>query len=243
MDARNRGDQAQAEKLKAQALEKWDKSERTYDDIKKFAPNYVQTHHQMGLVHLKRGDLYKFWGDEAKNKTEWDAALKHFALYKQLDPVFPPNYYRIAYIHYTRGEFDKAEEAYKGALTYNMKNVVGVKVPDRNAETFLNLARLAYVLWTNKHQQGRPNEAPIPSNNPEFEKTVSYYKSAVEESEKIGDPDSRTRWLTDSLKGLAVSYARAGRQNESVDAWQKLRAINPQDPDVKNVFRSAPAAR
>jgi hypothetical protein len=44
----------------------------------------------------------------------------------------------------------------------------------------------------------------------------------------------------DAVEGLAIANARAGRQNESIEAWQRLRVANPQDADVKNVFKSAP---
>jgi tetratricopeptide (TPR) repeat protein len=92
--------------------------------VKAFAPNYVQTHHQVGLVHLKKGDMETALGNKEKADEQWTLALKNFDLYHQLDPVFPPNYYRQSYVHFNQGHADKAEEAYLGALVYNSSNVV-----------------------------------------------------------------------------------------------------------------------
>ena len=43
-------------RLKQKAADMWDKAETAYADTKNLAPNYVQTHHQMGLLFVKRAE-------------------------------------------------------------------------------------------------------------------------------------------------------------------------------------------
>jgi tetratricopeptide (TPR) repeat protein len=231
LDAHQRGDLERAKTLRERAEEMWNKSLAMYDRLKEFAPNYVQTHHQVGLVYLKFADMEKAWGNEKKAEEYWDLALKNFALYRQLDPVFPPNYYRTAYIHFSRGEHEKAEQLYLDALKHNMQNVVQRIYHDRNAETYLNLGRMYYVLLVNKY----PNRNVLPADAEEFKKAEKYYASAVEMAEKIADPKNQYRF--DAMKGLAILYSRAQIRDKAADLWNRLRQMNPNDPDVQSVFR------
>ncbi len=226
VDARQKGNTAQADALQKRAEDMWRKAIATYDRVKKFAPNYVQTHHQVGLVYLKMGDMARTLGQEDKAKEHWANALKNFELYRQLDPVFPPNHYRMAYVHYSLQDYDKAEAAYLGALPYNKMT------PDRNAETYSNLGRLAYIQLANKY----PNAKQWPKDSPEFKKTIEYYKLAVSEAERAQGVNGSDRWAMDSLKGMALLYSRADMEKEAVEIWHKIRALNPEDPDVKRVF-------
>lgn len=226
VEARQKGDTARADALKKRAEEMWRKAISTYDRVKQFAPNYVQTHHQVGLVYLKLGDMERAFGREDKSKEHWAKSLENFELYHKLDPVFPPNYYRMAYVHYSLQEYDKAEADYLGALPHNKLN------PDRNAETYANLGRLAYIQLANKY----PNASVWPKDSAEFKKTIGYYQQAVAEAERAKGVNGSDRWGMDSLKGMALLYSRANMEREAIDVWQKIRAISPEDPDVKRVF-------
>lgn len=237
LEARQRGDMGSAVAMKEKAEQTWRKALETYDRLKKFAPNYVQTHHQVGLVYLKLGDMEKSWGNEAKCQEYWDLALKHFRLYRNLDPVFPPNHYRMAYIHFSRGEYDKAEEAYKGALPYNSENVVRRYYPERNVETHINLGRMFYILLVNRN----PGRAVLPAEAEEFKKAVAHYQAALEES--ADTTAEKEKWTFESMKGLAILYSRANVQDKAVDLWQRLRAMRPDDPDVRSVFQQPPAKK
>ncbi|MBI4397229.1 MAG: tetratricopeptide repeat protein, partial [Elusimicrobia bacterium] len=232
LEARQKGNLDLAQTLKKRAEETWGKSLETYGKLKEFAPNYVQTHHQVGLVYLKMGDMEKSWGNEEKVKDYWDTALSHFGLYQNLDPVFPPNFYRMAYIHFARGDHDKAEAAYLAALKYNTKNVVGRVYPDRNAETYVNLGRLAYIQLVNKY----PGRNVLPKDAEEFSKAESFYQSALDIAQALSA--DRDRWVFDSMKGLAVLYSRANVNDKATDLWLKLRAMRPDDPDVQMVFQT-----
>ncbi|MDR0676354.1 MAG: tetratricopeptide repeat protein [Elusimicrobiota bacterium] len=76
-----------------------------YDKVKSIAPNYVQTHFQVGTIYLKL--------------KEYDKAVENFEKYLKLDPVFIYTYLHIASIYLEQGFFDKAVEIYKQALKYN----------------------------------------------------------------------------------------------------------------------------
>jgi tetratricopeptide (TPR) repeat protein/O-antigen ligase len=227
LQARQSGDVAGALAKKARAVETWERALKTYERLKRFAPNYVQTHHQVGLVYLKMGDMEKAWGDEAKVKEYWDLALKHFDLYEKLDPVFPPNYYRQAYIRFVRGEYDRAEEDYRRALVHNSKNVVGRLFPDRNAETYVNLGRLNYLLLANEH----PGKPDLPPGAPRFRKAEEAYAAGMKEQK----PEES--WGFEAMKGLAILYSRGGLRAKAEPLWLKLRQVRPDDADVRTVFR------
>src|SRR5262249_44091837 len=108
-------------------------------------PNYVQSHHQAGLVYLKKGqDDRKLFDDLrskpgaqaeasqalAKTKADWEQALVYFQHYHGLDPVFEPNYAREGWVHMQLAElatmegqpqeaqkhYDAAESCYKESL-------------------------------------------------------------------------------------------------------------------------------
>lgn len=234
--ARQKGDLKTAETLRARAIENWKKSLDAYGKVKAFAPNYVQTHHQVGLVYLKMGEMESSVGSKEKAEEYWQKALKNFNLYRQLDPVFPPNYYRQSYVHFMRGDMVKAEEAYLGALVYNSTNVVGRFYNDRNAETYSNLGRLYYVQLVNQN----PTAAVLPANSNAFQKAERYYLKALEEAKLSGNREDQI--AMEPAKALAVLYSRVGDNEKSKELWLKIRGWNPEDPDVQRVFSTAPVS-
>lgn len=234
-ELKGRGDAGAAEVLHKRAAEYLDKSLAAYDAVKAFAPNYVQTHHQVGLVYLKKAEMESLFGDKSKSNEYWDKALQNFGLYKNLDPVFPPNHYRESYVHFMRGDYEKAEKAYLNALTYNSDNVVGRIYHDRNAETYSNLGRLHYILLVNQN----PGVSWLPSNSPEFKKAEGYYLKAMEEARLSGREDEVG---FEPTKSLAVLYSRSKSGDQAKSLWLKLRAWNPDDPDVRRVFTPPPSS-
>lgn len=231
--ARQRGDDQAAEALRLEAVQHWDAALDAYRRVKAFAPNYVQTHHQVGLVHLKMGDMETALGNKEKADEQWTLALKNFDLYRQLDPVFPPNYYRQSYVHFNRGDVTKAEEAYLGALVYNSTNVVNRIYVDRNVETYSNLARLFYVQLVNKY----PDPAKLPKDSPLFLKAEGYYLTALREANSSGREETLG---VEPAKALAVLYSRVGEMEKAKELWLKLRRWAPEDADVKRVFAPPP---
>ncbi len=234
--ARQKGDSDQASTLRLQAIEKWDKSLDAYNRVKQFAPNYVQTHHQVGLLYLKRGELETAFGNKDKASESWASALNHFDLYNKLDPVFPPNYYRQSYVYFNQGDLDRAEKAYLGALVYNSSNVVNRIYYDRNVETYSNLGRLFYVQLINQY----PQSSLLPSDSPLFQKAETYYLNALKEGNISG---RESELCVEPAKSLAVLYNRVGQNDKASALWLKLRQWAPQDPDVQRVFSAPPSSR
>ncbi len=87
-----------------------------YDEVRKLAPNYVQMHHQIGNLHLRRAEWATNNGrpDEAEKYLEM--ALVRFKLYSQVDPVFAPNYYRMAQVYMIRKQYDLAVKTYQALI-------------------------------------------------------------------------------------------------------------------------------
>jgi putative inorganic carbon (HCO3(-)) transporter len=100
--------------------EEGDKTERTdferayemYEKVRSLAPNYVQMHHQMGVLYMKMADYLRSQGKVKEALEYLDKALYRFNIYENLDPVFVYNYLRKAQIYVYKGEFKKAEEEY-----------------------------------------------------------------------------------------------------------------------------------
>jgi len=96
-----------------------DDSERSleqYDKVKYLVPNYVQVHHQVGLVYLKLGEYYTQLDDKQKARESYLKAIDNFEKYRTIDPIFDQNYYRMAYVYIKLGDTKKAEETYLAHL-------------------------------------------------------------------------------------------------------------------------------
>ena len=94
----------------------YERASDAYAEVRANAPNYVQMHHQMGVLHLKKADYERSLGNQAQAEKELDAALHWFQMYRNIDPVFPPNYFRMGQVYMIRRQYDKAIEVYNGLL-------------------------------------------------------------------------------------------------------------------------------
>lgn len=126
LEAFNRSDVAQGEIYRKKTDELWNKAIDAYADTRKLAPNYVQMHHQVGIVYQKWGDflvnlapLADRYGHpqlaaqyREESRKHWEQSLEYFKLYRKIDPVFDQNYYRLAQSYMALGRLKEAEEAY-----------------------------------------------------------------------------------------------------------------------------------
>jgi tetratricopeptide (TPR) repeat protein/O-antigen ligase len=87
-----------------------------YQDVWKLAPNYVQSHHQAGVVYMKLGTYFKNNGDIQKSVYYFNKALECFWKYHKIDPIFPVNYQRMAWVYMQLGNMEMAEKMYKAHL-------------------------------------------------------------------------------------------------------------------------------
>lgn len=198
-----------------------DDFERTlaaYDDVAKIAPNYVQMHHQRGLVYLKMGDRLMQMAGQAQaqgNKAEaaryivqareeWKQALHYFQMYFNLDPVFPPNYFRMAWIHVQFKDFKKAEELY---LAYLSGKHCHLGHTHEDPEGYTNLGNVRYMAGN------------FPGAEEAFKKAIAVNPNYV-----------------NALRNLVVLYSRSGRNQDAFALWQKLRVLAPNDPDIQRMF-------
>lgn len=86
-----------------------------YQDVWRLAPNYVQSHHQAGVVYMKLGLHFRNI-DIQKSILYFNKALEYFWKYHKIDPIFPVNYQRMASIYLTLGNLEMAEKVLKGHL-------------------------------------------------------------------------------------------------------------------------------
>ena len=87
-----------------------------YNEVRRLSPNYVQMHHQVGNLHLRRAQ----WAQDPSNhrppeegQKYLDEAMNRFRLYQQIDPVFPPNFYRMAQVYILEKRYDEAIKVYE----------------------------------------------------------------------------------------------------------------------------------
>ena len=87
-----------------------------YNEVRRLSPNYVQMHHQVGNLHLRRAQ----WAQDPANHRPpeeslhyLDLAINRFRMYQQIDPVFPPNFYRLAQVYILEKKYDEAIKVYE----------------------------------------------------------------------------------------------------------------------------------
>ncbi|MBI4802402.1 MAG: O-antigen ligase family protein [Elusimicrobia bacterium] len=69
-----------------------------YQKVKRLAPHYVQVDHQLGTAYSRL--------------ASWDEAIESFTAAEKLDPLFEPNYKRLARAYLKKREKDRALEVY-----------------------------------------------------------------------------------------------------------------------------------
>ncbi|MFA6317929.1 MAG: tetratricopeptide repeat protein, partial [Elusimicrobiota bacterium] len=115
-----------------------------YDGVRRLAPNYVQHHHQVGVLHLKMAEHLNNTGRSAEAEKYLDRALTRFKLYEAIDPVFAPNFFRMGQIHMIRKNYAEAVRAYDAAV-----NAPGCEVaPSLLSNETLRTSILSYQTYT-----------------------------------------------------------------------------------------------
>lgn len=230
--ASSAGRSAEAAEALATAKATWDEAEREYERLKAFAPNYVQTHHQMGTLYLKRMQMASQTGATEDVRRFGDIAMKNFELYRLLDPVFPPNHYRMAQIDLFNGDWDKTEKDYRGALVYNVSNVIGRPYPERNIETYVLLGRL---MVTRLEQAMAGKSAPADIKSPAFAAAEEYFNAALACYGALGESPEYRAFAMDAHKGLGLLYLRAHDRARASRHWGWVQGMDPHDADLRAV--------
>ncbi len=201
-----------------------DDSERAiakYDDVKRFAPNYVQVHYQTGLIYLKLGEYYaqKERYDIAKSWENYFKAIENFEKYREIDPVFDQTYLRIAYVYIKLGDFKKAEETYLAHIdSPNIcrrggNNILwedwSIRRLHEYSETAVNLGNAYYV--QNK-----------------FSEAEQFYRQAIKYN-----PRNINAW-----KNLLVLMLHSNRTIEIITIAKEMLKIDPNNVDAKRVLNN-----
>ncbi|MHB2025235.1 MAG: O-antigen ligase family protein [Elusimicrobiota bacterium] len=87
-----------------------------YDEVRKLAPNYVQMHYQVGNLYFKRAQWAQSHGHPDEVQRYLDLAMTRYRLYENLDPVFGPNFLRMAQIDMMEKRYADAVAVYKEYL-------------------------------------------------------------------------------------------------------------------------------
>ncbi|MBI3547446.1 MAG: O-antigen ligase family protein [Elusimicrobia bacterium] len=137
------------------ARDDFERAMGAYDEVKKRAPNYVQMHHQVGVLWMKLGGWLLQQGRIEEGQKAWNKALENFEMYRNIDPVFAPNYYRMGHIYMMRKQYDKAIAAYLGLLEAD-RCAVSKSLSNREWLRGTILAYQSYVQdeggWVHKHE-------------------------------------------------------------------------------------------
>ncbi len=122
----------------------YDRAIAAYEKARSMAPNYVQMHHQVGIMYMKMYDYLVKNGRADEAAKYLDKAMARFALYEEIDPVYDLNYYRKAQIDYMRHDLPAAKKEYEHNL-YAWKCFVKGHLHD-TAEAYSNMGNVLYNL-------------------------------------------------------------------------------------------------
>jgi tetratricopeptide (TPR) repeat protein len=157
----------------------FDRAMAAYEKVRTIAPNYVQMHHQVGTLYMKMHDYYMGQGKPKEANEYLDKALARLSLYENLDPVYPPNYYRKAQIYIARRDFQSAEREYlnniNGWRCYhdNSKYESGFAAQHGTQEAYTYLGNVEYAL--NKPKEAFEAYGKVLELNPEAQPAKTKY--------------------------------------------------------------------
>lgn len=249
-EAYQRGDIAQGEVFRKRTEELWGKAMSAYADTRRLGPNYVQMHHQVGLVQHKWGDFYNGLASLAERygknelaeeyrkffKEHLLKALESFQLYYKIDPVYDQNFYRQAQVYAQLGELDKAEQVYldhieaKECKKSYHQIFGGFYIPKQGPP------ENRYDLATPQHTHDIVNVS-----KPEAWVILGDFYAFVKNDPSKAEKAYRRAVILrpqniDFVKKFASFYAQHGKNEESLRYWNKAYQLNPNDPDVQRII-------
>ncbi|MFH2069883.1 MAG: O-antigen ligase family protein [Elusimicrobiota bacterium] len=222
-----------------------------YRDVWTLAPNYVQSHHQAGLVHLKLGEYFKSRNEMDKAMENFRKAIYQFEQYHLIDPIFAFNYYRLAYVYLQIGDAKSAEETYWRHLF--TKETLFRPGTDEKEWVSQQLGRPAESVpegceihkgiyhsfypedWGSRrfheYSETHMNLGNLSYLSNDMKKAEGHYLKAVEYK-----PDNAS-----AMKNLIIIYNGQKRQDDALRLWYRMREVAPNDPDVQKMFSRPPA--
>lgn len=199
-----------------------------YNEVRRLAPNYVQMHHQVGSLHMKRAQWATDQGRPQEAEKYLDMAMTRFRLYEQIDPVFAPNYHRIAQLYMIRKDFEGAIKTYE-ALIAAEKCFVDPKLMEK---PFLRRTILAYQPYIEEngkfvHRHAVPVLANEGSENWTALANAYYMAGRLEDAERAYlSALALNPQHSNAANNLKVVYGRAQAEGrlKKVDAPKTMPA-------------------
>ncbi len=226
-----------------------------YQDVWKLAPNYVQSHHQAGVVYMKLGLHFKQI-DPEKSRYYFNKALECFWKYHKIDPIFPVNYQRMAYVYMQLGDMDMAEKMYKAHLftqwlCQNVEDVIDPKKikTEKEKQEYEELKRRFeeevawvccdyhkrqhYLLATENWARYRANEY----SDSYFQLgNLNYLKKNYSEAEKFFIRAIKTyKENLNAWKHLFALYKETNQHSKIADLVNLYREQFPDDPHLSKL--------
>ncbi|MBI3291675.1 MAG: tetratricopeptide repeat protein [Elusimicrobia bacterium] len=195
-----------------------------YHELWRMAPNYVQSHYQAGLVHLHLGDEQQRQAEAATQRNDaasaeraaalanqyWREALRSFQHYHALDPVFSPNYARMAWVYIQLKDFPKAEATYREDL-----EAIECRSPKHN---------ILREGWEKTHRHENP-ETYVNLGD------AQYYQGRLQDAERsFRQALALKADYPNALRNLAILLAQTQRLSEGRQLWERLRQLTPKTP-------------
>jgi O-antigen ligase/tetratricopeptide (TPR) repeat protein len=199
------------------ARDDYERALDAYNEVRRRAPNYVQMHHQVGALHMKRAE----WAMNNKHPEEMqkylDRAMNRFRLYENIDPVFAPNYYRMGQVFMIQKKYEEAAKVYEDLINAEKCSVA----PSLISTNWLRRTILSY------HSYVDDPAVPYPVHKHESAEAYTNLANAYFLLERM--KDSETAYLKalamdpnfdQAKKNLGVLYSKA-------QAKGQLRKVPP----------------
>lgn len=203
-------------------MDDYDRALYWYNEVRRLAPNYVQMHHQVGSLHMKRAQYATDQGKPQEAEKFLDMAMTRFRLYEQIDPVFAPNYHRIAQVYMIRKDFDNAIKTYEALIAAD-KCAVDPKLLEKPFLRRTILAYQQYVIEDGKHvhRHANPAYAAEGSENWTALANAYYLSGRLEDAERAYlNALALNPGHTNAANNLKVVYGRA-------QAEGRLKKVDP----------------
>ncbi len=128
------------------ARDDYERALDAYNEVRRLAPNYVQMHHQVGNLHMKRAEWALQNGHPEQVPYFLNRALTRFRMYRAIDPVYEPNYVRMGQIFMMEKRYDLAARVYQDYINADKCAVA----PSLIENPFLRRTILSYQPYYNE---------------------------------------------------------------------------------------------
>lgn len=219
------------------ARDDYERALDAYNEVRRLSPNYVQMHHQVGALHMKRAEWAMQHGHPDEAQFYLDRAMNRFRLYQAIDPVFPPNYFRMGQIYMIRKDYAAAAKVYQDYIDAEKCAVA----PSLISKPLLRKTILSYQDYVDEpgipYPVHRHESAEAYTNLGNADYLLEKYQPAEDAYRKALSLEPN---YDQAKRNLSVLYAKA----QSLGRLRKLTAPTPgATPGPFTGYEIAPAKR